>query len=381
MAIFNQIGGISTGSVANVLKGPLNKLLGGKKSGAEMLKFPTDLGNNPARKHVVMFSIGESTPARLNVVKSVTDAATAPDKNLPEKTTAIAQSVTAAAGNIKAELAPEETKNHTYISLFMPDTLAMNYSAEYNEFSVMEKGSLNRILGAVGSVASDFSNGIPDMTDVLVKNAKDFGGEAAGALIERAGVQNGQDIIMKAQNKVINPQMQMIFRGVNMRNFTMEFLFTPKSKEESDQVSAIVNTFIYAQTPTITGGNGMYFTPPSIFTIKFLMAESSAKNDIINSLVNAGNNIIPGVNLGDFAANKLSKKGTNSSSNEPEPLGVENTRLFKVGRCVLTDVSVDYAPNGWLSFKGGAPVQTRLVLSFKEMDIIDRTRMLAGEVR
>ena len=35
-------------------------------------------------------------------------------------------------------------------------------------------------------------------------------------------------------------------------------------------------------------------------------------------------------------------------------------------------MSVDYAPNGWIAYSDGSPIQTRLTLSFKETDIMHR---------
>jgi hypothetical protein len=95
------------------------------------------------------------------------------------------------------------------------------------------------------------------------------------------------------------------------------------------------------------------------------VAQTGQFSSLTNVLQKAGNSIIPGVPLGNVLASRF---GSASA-------GVENDRLYKVGDCVLEDISVDYAPNGWAAYSGGAPVQTRLTLSFKEMDILDRTRM------
>jgi hypothetical protein len=39
---------------------------------------------------------------------------------------------------------------------------------------------------------------------------------------------------------------------------------------------------------------------------------------------------------------------------------------------------VDYATNGWITYPDGSPVQTRLTLSFKEIDIIDKKKIADG---
>jgi hypothetical protein len=55
--------------------------------------------------------------------------------------------------------------------------------------------------------------------------------------------------------------------------------------------------------------------------------------------------------------------------------GQENTNVHKIAECVLTSVIVNYAPNGWVAFEGGAPVQTTMTLQFQEIEIIDKTRI------
>ena len=59
--------------------------------------------------------------------------------------------------------------------------------------------------------------------------------------------------------------------------------------------------------------------------------------------------------------------------------GAENPNINKLKRCVLTDVNVNYAPNGtWSTHDDGSPVQTSLTLSFKEIELVDRTAVEAG---
>ena len=181
---------------------------------------------------------------------------------------------------------------------------------------------------------------------------------------------NTTPLLLKAAGKAINPQLQLIYQGLGFRTFTLEFVFTPKTAAEAAAIKGIINTFVYASHPTIpdTGG-GMYFIPPSIFNINFKMAKSGVFSGLTNTLQGLGNDLVSGLNLGNASGNAL---GLNSST--------DNDRLFKVGDCVLENVSVDYAPNGWAAYGDGAPVQTRMTLSFKEITINDRRRM-AGQLK
>lgn len=375
MALLTQVGGVSTGGLTGLFKGPLSKLF--KKGGAAVFQYPENLGNDPSRMHIVQFNIKNIIPTKFDVKKTLSSVSGSVD------TSSVSAAASSAAGaaqtavvtgakalqDIQKTLTPKLTDKAMTISLYMPDTLSMNYHAEYSELSLMDAtNGMNRIAGAVGSLVEDLAKGGMNKDNMMnsVANAADkYGPEAALRLADKSLGTNVTDLGLKAMGTAVNPQLQLLYKGLGFRRFQMEFLFTPKNKSEADQVTAIINSFVYAAHPTITGTAGMYFTPPSIFEIKFLMAKTGGLESIKNMLQSAANNLIPG--LGSLLGGGAT--------------GPENDRLFKVGNCVLEDVSVDYAPNGWASFNNGAPVQTRLNLSFMEYEIVDRSRMAAGEVR
>ena len=369
MALLNQIGGISTGGLTGVLKGPLDKLFGNKNVPFNY-KYPASLGNDPSRMHIVQFTLFNVIPKQFDVVATYDSISQTKREELAGKAQAVTAKSADIAQNLQSYLKPDRKQVATTISLYMPDTLSMNYHAEYSELSIMDAtNGMNRVAGAVGSLVEDLQKGGvggDNLKNSLTKAVNTYGPEAALRALDATTGMQTTDLGLRAMGLAINPQLQLVYKGVGFRTFSMEFLFTPSTKEESDQVSAIVNSFLYAAAPTVqTETNGMYFTPPSIFNMQFLMAETGQFSSLTNMLQKAGNSIIPGVPIGNALANRFGAAST----------GVENDRLYKVGDCVLEDISVDYAPNGWAAYSGGAPVQTILTLSFKEMDILDRTRI------
>jgi hypothetical protein len=370
MALLNQIGGISTGGLTGVLKGPLDRLFGNKNVPFNY-KYPASLGNEPSRMHMVQFTIFNIIPKQFDVIATARGISQTTREELSGQAQAVVAKSTDIAQNLQSYLKPDKKQVATTISLYMPDTLSMNYHAEYSELSIQDAtNSMNRVAGAIGSLAEDVQKGGvggDNLKNSVAKNVNAYGAEAALRAVDAAtGRTDLTTLGLRAMGLAINPQLQLVYKGIGFRTFSMEFLFTPSTKEESDQVSAIVNSFIYAAAPTVqTETNGMYFIPPSIFNMSFMVAETGQFSSLTNMLQKAGNSIIPGVPLGTSLARRFGAAST----------GVENDRLYKVGDCVLEDISVDYAPNGWAAYSGGAPVQTRLTLSFKEMDILDRTRM------
>jgi hypothetical protein len=58
--------------------------------------------------------------------------------------------------------------------------------------------------------------------------------------------------------------------------------------------------------------------------------------------------------------------------------GKENPFLPKYGNCVLTDIDINFAPNGWAAYDDGAPIQTTLTMTFKETEILDKLKIQKG---
>jgi hypothetical protein len=125
---------------------------------------------------------------------------------------------------------------------------------------------------------------------------------------------------------VFNPQEQQIFEGIDFREYEMTFVFTPISEREANTVKEIIKTFRKYAAPTINNKlSGFFFTPPSVFDVSFFFN------------------------------------------------GQPNYNLNPIRRSVVTNITVDYAPNGWAALRNGAPVQTTMTVSFRETELVDRT--------
>jgi hypothetical protein len=222
-----------------------------------------------------------------------------------------------------------------YIGLYMPDSLKDNYSSDYASISIRDEfGPLLNAIRSVASVADNASNSNKSV-GTSVSNDPSSIKYFVDTFVGLAGGSGGiGEAVLQAQGYTSNPQLQMIYRGSHFRQFSLEFLFTPKSKDEAELVRYIIFLFKFYASPDVGVGNkskqAMFLTPPALFEIKFM-------------------------------------KGA-----------VENINLPKYTDCVLEDVSVDYAPNGFASHEDGAPIQTHLTLTFQEVEIVDRERLSAG---
>ena len=233
-------------------------------------------------------------------------------------------------------LAPPISQMKSCISLYMPDTLTATYDANYEEMSLTaDLGPTITTLRAIDSSISAFkpgASGNPISTNPAVLQAIQG---TLGSQISGLGInsENLTTLLQRAQGFALNPQLQMVYRGTGLRSFQLSFTFTPKSATEATQVNNIINQFRFYSSPSLAQRvgtvaqattNSMFLVPPSVFEIEFYVN------------------------------------------------GLKSVNLPRYGRCVMTGLDVNHAPNGFAAYDDSSMVQTTLQMSFKEMDILTR---------
>ena len=382
ISIPTSVAGVSLpGPLGQIAKGPLAALYGGK--GVQTLKYPSDLATDATKNHYVQFSIKEVIPAGYSTTGPTTPGQSINLNGIAQATGAIGEAISngiksAASGSSETtqeligrategvgdgykkigeyiptslQISPTTTQAKAYISLYMPDTLMAQYSADWQEMSLGDMGTGISTLRMIDQLATnagqqgtftsgDLGKSLGNLasTDpaVTATVANLLGASGIGSNLIDAKVIG--DVILKGQGYAINPQLQMIFRGVGFRSFQLSFMFTPKSLEESTEVNDIIKTFKYHFSPGFEAGKtdstqSMFLTSPSLFNVEFKIGQN------------------------------------------------ENQYVPKYGDCVLTDIDVNYAPNGFAAHENGAPVQTTLNLTFKEIVIVDRDKIAKGTLR
>ena len=214
------------------------------------------------------------------------------------------------------------------IALYMPDTLAFSYNQNYDQLNPGREGLQALASGLATASGSVRSGGNPEsvvnalapfLGAYVLRNAGDF-----GKVLFTAGT----------GGKVNNPMMEILYSSPEFRSFKFDFMMYPRDSKEALEVQNILQKLRFHQAPELVKGTGGYFMyPPSEFDISFYYN------------------------------------------------GQVNPNLPKIGTCVLTNIDVDYAPNGWHAYempdslrpekgKTGMPVAIRLSLSFKETEYL-----------
>lgn len=130
-------------------------------------------------------------------------------------------------------------------------------------------------------------------------------------------------LISRASGQVFNPNLELLFNGVNLRSFPFIFDFAPRNSAEAKVVKSIIREFkkaMTAKSTTQAGAGGIFIKTPDIFKLVY-------------------------------------KRGPN-----PHPF------LNKFKLMALTDMQLNYTgSNTYATYADGTPVHIQMTLTFTEL--------------
>ena len=134
-------------------------------------------------------------------------------------------------------------------------------------------------------------------------------------------------LLARGTGEILNPNMELLFSDVTIRNFRFSFKLTPRNAREAEQVKLIIRAFKRNMAPQAQGGvsgSGNFFLrAPNVFKLRY-------------------------------------RSGAN-----------DHPFLNKFKQCFLTDMQTTYTADGvYSTYDDGTPVSMQLDLSFKELQPI-----------
>jgi len=177
-------------------------------------------------------------------------------------------------------------------------------------------------LGLLGKVKKSLEGkeGNSDIGTVLSATISKLALSKAGINVDPA------QFITRSTGKAINPNLELLFNGPKLRNFTFGFQFAPNNPDEARIVRKIMRFFKQGMLPRGggRGGNNIFLGSPNVFRIKYRSGSQRIKS----------------------------------------------LNMFKI--CALTAVEFDYTPdNVYQSYDDpnaiSQPIRTSMALSFTEL--------------
>jgi len=224
------------------------------------------------------------------------------------------------------------------VAIYLPPNVQDTTTASYT-------GAATGVIGAAaaggfGLIRNMANKDYEAAAKGVVESAKAIVGEAAiKAATEIAegltGAEGTRGLINKAFGQADNPYMEVLFDAMQLRTFSYNFTFSPKNKQETEDVQKIIALFRFHMSPELKGAANRFLTLPSEFDIHYMyqdQAGQASENDFYN----------------------------------------------KIATCVCTGCDVNYTPDGVKSFEGGAPTKITMTLSFQETELLTKERVNLG---
>lgn len=205
------------------------------------------------------------------------------------------------------------------IALYIPNQLSIRYSAGWSEeetaqFSAIAAGAQELIKSVTGDANLKRTGGLAQ--SVLTAGALGGFGSTPVPYATEMGI---------AAGLAANPKKEQAFKNVDFRTFTFEYTFAPRSEDEAKNVFNIIQAFKYHMHPEFKSPDNFLYIYPSEFDIIYY-------------------------------------KG-----------GTENLKIHRHTSCVLTELNVNYTPNGvFTTFPDGTPTQISVTMTFKELMLLTK---------
>ena len=199
----------------------------------------------------------------------------------------------------------------------LTDTNTANYGSSNMNF--MQEAGVGAGSAIMGGKASEAGGQINKMVAGLADNkevvSQYFSAQAVNAF---GGNLSPAQVLARGTGAVINPNMELLFSGPSLRNFSYSFKLTPRFEKEAQTVRTIIKAFKRNMAPKGAGGD--FLKTPNIFQIQYLY------------------------------------------EGKPHPY------LNRIKLCALTNVATNYTGDGtYATYKDGSPISMQLNLTFSEL--------------
>ena len=259
-----------------------------------------------------------ATPAAVGIG----GALLAGDKTAAMKAGAVAAIGAGALQYVASTFSGKKTRLATAIALHTPNNMSTTYSVNYDEE--------NTDIYAMGLAAAGGTASLGKAIDQkgLSNVSKNVADSVAAAGLAVGLKLPGTEGISKITGLAPNPRKEQIFKHVNFRTFTFDYQFYPRDQKEAENVLNIIYQFKLHMHPEFKDANNFLYIYPSEFDIFYY------------------NN------------------------------GQENMNVNRHTSCVLTDMVVNYSPNGqFTAFANGMPTQINVTLTFKELATLTKEKI------
>ena len=96
-----------------------------------------------------------------------------------------------------------------------------------------------------------------------------------------AGQAVGANVLGRSTGQVINPNLELLFTGPNLRSFSFNFTLTPRDSEEANIVRRMIRAMKRNMTPQ-RSSEALFLKSPRIFQLEYIYGEGNTPHPFMN---------------------------------------------------------------------------------------------------
>ena len=291
---------------ASVPAGPAEsgKAAGGTKTGANSFgDFVYPEGIRSSKQDVIKFTMLEYKPSGTGATQSAGQSDRKTKNGIPEGRIILGSVVLPIPNNIS-------------------DTNSMDWGSD--SMNALEAGLA---AAAFTGITEGIGKGISSFGDSMKAFLRDdTSGKALGATFAAGAVRgNNAQILSRAEGAVINPNLELLFNGPQLRPFNFTFKLAAREKKESEQIIKILNFFKRGSSAIKTESN-LFLKAPHTFSIQYLHMGQGGK---------------------------------------------DHQFIGRIKECALQSITTNYTPEGqYATFNDGVMVSYQITMQFSELEPI-----------
>ena len=232
-----------------------------------------------------------------------------------------------------------KANGYPLIHLYMPEDIQSQYASTWGgrDFGPLAGAALVAAGGVLNATKKDAAvTALADVGPQLQKIGDGLLGYVGSTAVAAAmnkipgmgGSVGANDILASTSGRILNPNMEVLYTGPNIRAIGFDFTLVPRNRKEVTSCKEIIKTFKKASLPNI---EGLMLNVPKIVKIRFMTGSK------------------------------------------------ENGYIPKYKLCAIGGVDVNYTPNGsWSTFTDGSPTAMKLSLKFQELKLVYQEDIDAG---
>jgi hypothetical protein len=213
----------------------------------------------------------------------------------------------------------------TAIMLYVPNQLSIRYGTQWGEEETFNYQATLAGAQALGKAIEKIGQNTGQTTEAAKQ------GTSIAAAIAMRGDNKNVGAMSALTGLAANPKKEQVFKGVDFRTFSMDYQFFPRNATEAQNVLNIIKMFKLHMHPEFKDASNFLYIYPSEFDVYYYQN------------------------------------------------GKENLNIHRHTSCVLTDMTVNYTPNGQFNtFPNGMPTQIAITLNFRELAQITKEKIEDG---